>query len=282
MVLTGGKPMKRLTVKDRFKDKVAIITGGSSGIGKSIVEELCKEGARVCFTGLSQSGLEVEKEMIKLGYDVLFCQGDMSDESFCKKVVDDTIKQWGKINYLVNNAFSFVAKGIDATTEDWERSFTVGPMGYARMVQNCLPFMVLEGGGSVVNMSSISAHIAQINRWTYNAAKGAVNQLTKCQALDCAKYGVRVNTISPGWIWSREVEKSAMLDGGGYEKWGPIWGEYHMPGRIGETVECAGPTLFLLSDDASFITGTDLPVDGGYLAMGPEGIGKTTVNAGSN
>ena len=87
--------------------------------------------------------------------------------------------------------------------------------------------------------------------------------------------------MSPGWIWTRELEKAAQIDGGGRKKWEPIWGDYHIMRRVGDPVECAGPTLFLLSDDASFITGTDLPIDGGYLAIGPEGIGTTTVNAGS-
>jgi NAD(P)-dependent dehydrogenase (short-subunit alcohol dehydrogenase family) len=101
-------------------------------------------------------------------------------------------------------------------------------------------------------------------------------------ALDLAKYGIRVNSVSPGWIWTREVYKAAEIDGGGREKWDPIWGEYHMLERCGEPIECAGPTLFLLSDDASFITATDLAIDGGYMGMGPEGLGKTTVLAGSD
>jgi NAD(P)-dependent dehydrogenase (short-subunit alcohol dehydrogenase family) len=185
------------------------------------------------------------------------------------------------VNYLVNNAFSFVAKGEDAAVEDYLRSFSVGPIAYARMVQHCIAPMKEAGGGAVVNMSSISAHIAQVNRWTYNMAKGAVNQLTKCQALDLAKYNIRVNGVDPAWIWTREVEKAAQLDGGGREKWEPVWGSYHMLRRTGEPVECAGPVLFLLSEDASFMTGTHVAVDAGYLAMGPEGIGETTVNAGS-
>jgi NAD(P)-dependent dehydrogenase (short-subunit alcohol dehydrogenase family) len=273
--------MERKVVKERFKDKASIVTGGSAGIGLSIVEELCKEGARVSFTGRSDMGFETQADLKKKGYEAMFIQGDMSDESFCKKVVNETVKKWGKVNYLVNNAFSFTAKGEDANTEDWQRSYFTGPVAYARMVQNVTEPMKKEGGGSIVNMSSISAHIAQINRWTYNSAKGAVNQMTKCQALDLAKYNIRVNSVSPAWIWTREVDKAAQLDGGGKEKWGRIWGQYHMLERCGEPVECAGPTLFLLSDDASFITGTDLPIDGGYLAIGPEGIGKNTVNVGS-
>jgi NAD(P)-dependent dehydrogenase (short-subunit alcohol dehydrogenase family) len=272
----------RKTLKDRFAGKAAIVSGGSTGIGLSIVEELAKEGAAVCFTGVSELGFETEKKLKAAGLEkILFCRGDMVDEAFCAETVAKTAGAFGRVDYLVNNAFSFLAKGETAQTEDWQRSFFVGPVGYARMMQNVLPHMKKAGGGAIVNMSSISAHIAQINRWTYNAAKGAVNQLTKCAALDYAKYGIRVNSVSPGWIWTREVQKAADLDGGGRKKWEPVWGAYHMLERCADPVEVAGPVLFLLSDDASFITGTDLPIDGGYLAMGPEGIGKTTVNAGS-
>jgi NAD(P)-dependent dehydrogenase (short-subunit alcohol dehydrogenase family) len=271
----------RKPLMDRFKGKVSIVTGGSSGIGRAIVEELCKEGASVAFTGISEIGDNTQKELRDQGFDVLFLRGDMIDEEFCRSVVDETVEKWGKVNYLVNNAFSFVAKGIDATTEDWHRSYFVGPVGYARMAQNVMDPMKKAGGGAIVNISSISGHIAQINRWTYNASKGAVRTMTRCMALDLAKYDIRVNSISPAWIWTREVDKAAQLDGGGREKWGPIWGNFHMLRRVAEPVECAGPTLFLLSDDASFMTGTDLPVDGGYLAIGPEGLGETTVNAGS-
>ena len=273
--------MERKAVLGRFSGKIAIVTGGSTGIGYCIVDELCKEGARVSFTGRSDMGYDTEKALREKVFDVLFLQGDMIDEAFCKSVVDKTLERWGQVNYLVNNAFSFIARGLDAQTDDWQRSYFAGPVAYARMVQHVVEPMKSQGGGAIVNMSSISAHIAQVNRWTYNAAKGAVNQMTRCQALDLAQYGIRVNSISPGWIWTREVEKASQVDGGGREKWEPIWGEYHMLGRCADPVECAGPTLFLLSDDASFITGTDLPIDGGYLGMGPEGIGKTTVIAGS-
>jgi len=272
---------QRVFVRDRFKGKVAIVTGGSSGIGRAIAEELCREGASVAFSGISDTGRDTEKQMRAEGMDVLFVKGDMVEESFCARLVETALEKWKKVNYLVNNAFSFVAKGLDATADDWYRSYFVGPVGYARMVQNVVEPMKKEGGGAIVNMSSISAHIAQINRWTYNASKGAVNQMTKCQALDLAKFNIRVNSVSPGWVWTREVEKAAQLDGGGRPKWEPVWGDYHILRRVADPVECAGPTLFLLSDDASFITGADLPIDGGYLAVGPEGIGQTTVNAGS-
>ena len=273
--------ISRVAVQERFRDKVAIVTGGASGIGRAIVEELCKEGASVAFSGLSEIGITTASELAAEGYDVLFLQGDMAEEAFCQQLVAATLAKWGKIHYLVNNAFSFTAKALDATREDWERIFTVGPVAYATMATLVAEPMHQQGGGAIVNMSSISAFIAQPHRWTYNAAKGAVHNLTKCMAMDLAPYGIRVNSISPGWIWTREVYKAANLDGGGREKWDPVWGDYHMLGRCGEPVECAGPTLFLLSDDASFITATDLAVDGGYQGMGPEGLGKTTVIAGS-
>ena len=271
----------RKVIIDRFKGKVAIVTGGSSGIGRAIVEELCKEGASVSYTGISDIGETREKVLTDAGYNVLFIRGDVAEENHCKEVVDKTLEKWCKVNYLVNNAFSFTAKGLDSTRKDWERVLQVGPMAYALMTQLVTEPMKKQGGGAIVNMSSISAFIAQPNRWTYNSAKGAVNTFTKCAALDLAPFGIRVNSVSPGWIWTREVEKAAFVDGGGREKWEPIWGQYHMLERCGNPVECAGPTLFLLSDDASFITATNLMIDGGYLGMGSEGLGKTAVFAGS-
>ena len=274
--------MNHTPVPNRFKGKVAIVTGGASGIGRAIAEEYCKEGGQVLFTGISEAGLRTQKEFQAAGYSTQFLRGDMAEETFCAEVVAKTVAAFGALNHLVNNAFAFTAKALEATTKDWMRSFTAGPLAYARMVQQVLPPMKAAGGGAIVNMSSISAHIAQKDRWTYNAAKGAVNQLTKCQALDLSPFNIRVNNVDPGWIWSNETDKAANLDGGGRAKWDPIWGKYHMLRRMGLAVEVARPTLFLLSDDASFITGTTLMVDGGYLAMGPEGLGETAVIAGSD
>ena len=265
----------------RFKDKVAIITGGSSGIGLAIVEEFCKEGGSVVFTGISDRGIKTQETLKEKGYNTKFFKGDMAFDNVCKGIVDLALSTYNRIDYLVNNAFSFTAEGINATHEDWMRIFNTGPVAYARMVQYTTPHIKKNGGGAIVNMSSISAYIAQIDRWTYNAAKGAVHQLTKCQALDLAPDNIRVNEVAPGWTWSNETDKAADLDDGGREKWGKIWGRFQMLNRMADAVEVARPTLFLLSEDASFITGTTLVVDGGYLAMGPEGLGENTVNAGS-
>jgi len=273
--------MERRPIRDRFKGKVAIVTGGASGIGRAIVEEYCREGGSVCFTGISDAGASTAKELSGAGHAALFLRGDMEDAEFCRSVAPACVQRFGRVDHLVNNAFSFIAKGMDATPEEWDRMMRVGPIAYSLVAASVVEPMKVAGGGAIVNMSSISAFIAQPHRWTYNAAKGAVHNLTKCMAYDFAKHRIRVNSVSPGWIWTREVYKAAAVDGGGREKWDAIWGEYHMLGRCGEPVECAGPVLFLLSDDASFITATDLAIDGGYNGMGPEGLGRTTVLAGS-
>lgn len=273
--------MERKPIPDRFKGKTAIVTGGTSGIGKSVVEELCKEGAFVVFTGRSESGYAVKEELDGLGYHTEFCRGDMSDADFCRYTVQRAAELTGKVNYLLNNAFSFLGKGEDVTTEDFLIMYQAGPFAYARMVQNCAPHMRRQGGGSIVNMSSISAHIAQVNRWTYNSAKGAVNQITKCMAMDLGKDNIRVNSVSPAYTWTRELERGANLDGGGREKWDPIWAKLHMLRRCAEAVEVAAPILFLFSDDASFITGSDIRIDGGYISIGAEGMGDVTANAGT-
>lgn len=261
-----------------LQDKVAIVTGGSTGIGRAIMERLCREGISVTFSGISDGGVTTQRECLDKGYRVEFVQGDMGDERFCHQLTAAALEKWGKVNYLVNNAFSFIAKGLDATREDWLRAMQVGPMGYATMGQVVLEPMKSQGGGAIVNLSSISAHIAQPDRWTYNAAKGAVNQLTRCMALDMSPYNIRVNSVSPGWIWTREVDKAA---GGDRKKWEPVWGKFHMLRRLGTPEECAGPVAFLLSDEASFITGTELMVDGGYHGMGSEGLGEASSFAGS-
>ncbi len=271
---------ERAALRDRFRGKVAIVTGGSAGIGLATVRELCREGASVALTGIEPDmGAEIEKRLKGEGFDILFLCGDMADEKFCHAVVRQALEKWKRVDFLVNNAFSFVAKGRDAARSDWERTFQVGPIAYATMAAAVAEPMKRGGGGAIVNVSSISARIAQPNRWTYNSAKGAVENLTRCIALDLAPFGIRVNSVSPGWIWTREVEKAA---GGDRARWEPVWGEYHMLRRLGEPVEVAAAILFLLSSDAAFITGADLPVDGGYQGLGSEGLGSTSTFAGSH
>jgi NAD(P)-dependent dehydrogenase (short-subunit alcohol dehydrogenase family) len=268
----------RTPIAGRFKGKVALVTGGTNGIGHAIALELLREGAQVVVSGLPADTAEGKRAFAAAGFSPLILAGDMGEENFCRELVAGTVAQHGRLDYLVNNAFSFIAKGLDATRADFLYSLEVGPLGFALMIQLAAEHMKKGGGGAVVNVSSISACIAQPNRWTYNMAKGAVAQLTRCAALDLAPHKIRVNSVSPGWIWTREVDKAA---GGDRATFDPVWGQFHMLARMGHPVEIAGPVLFLLSNDASFITGTNLPVDGGYNSLGPEGLGQNTKIAGT-
>ncbi len=155
----------------------------------------------------------------------------------------------------------YAAKYLDAAREDWKHVMEAGPIAYASMITQFARVHGLDKPGAVVNISSISQYIAQPQRWTYNTAKGAVGQLTKCAAMDLAPY-IRVNSVSPAAVWTDECDAD-------HED--PLFQKMHMINRIIEVEEVAEPVLFLLSDGASAITAADLRVDGGYLSMGVEG-----------
>merc|ERR1719412_2023189 len=158
---------------------------------------------------------------------------------------------------------------------------SVNLAGYSFMVQAVVERIKNHSSGSncsVVNVSSISAHQSQPNRWTYGASKGAINIMTKNMALDLAKFNIRVNSVSPGWIWSPEVAKAAANE---RDKWEPIWGKFHICNRLGELSEVAAAVTFLASKDAAFVNATDLKVDGGYGAMSAEGFGSSSTFAAS-
>lgn len=258
--------------------KVAIVTGGASGIGAATVREFVAEGATVAFLDINaQAGEAAAAAFTAQGARVEFFHTDVSDQAACRAAVIELLARHGRVDYLVNNAASFISKGLTASTADWERSLGVNVRGCTNMVQACFEPMSKQGG-AIVNIASISAAIAQPDRWTYNASKAAIVSLTKCQALDLAPHKIRVNAVSPGWIWTPEVQKAANND---RAKWEPVWGRYHMLRRLGEPREVARSILFLCSDDASFITATNLNVDGGYAGLGSEGLGESSTFAGS-
>ncbi|MDR2618633.1 MAG: SDR family oxidoreductase [Treponema sp.] len=262
-----------------LKGKIAVVTGGSRGIGRAIVERLTEEGVSVLFCGRNgKAGSQALEELkAKYGGQAAFIAADMEDKDTPAKLFAKVKEVYGEPDFLVNNAFPFTAKGIDATYEDWVHTFMAGPAAYARMIAE---FAVsrTKKEGAIVCVSSISGHIAQPRRWTYNAAKGAVKQLIRCAALDLAP-AIRVNCISPGWVKTDEVLKATPKKS--WESTPQAWKEYHLMQRLQEPEEIASATAFLLSDDACAVTGHDLFADSGYLAMGPEGLGKTASFAGS-
>ena len=259
--------------------RAAIVTGAASGIGAATAAEFVRRGVTVGLFDIDGVKGRAQEDRFRVeGGRALFSRVDVADPEACRTAVQAFCEQVGRLDYLVNNAASFLSKGMDATTEEWDHALSVNVRGYAQMATSCFAPMKAAGGGAIVNLSSISGHIAQANRWTYNACKGAILSMTRCMALDMAPAGIRVNSVSPGWTWTPEVAKAAV---GGREKWEPAWGRFSMLRRLAEAEEIARPILFLCSDDASFITGADLPVDGGYLALGTERDGTDSVFEGS-
>lgn len=246
-----------------FQGKVAIVTGGTRGIGRATAEMLLKNGTSVLITGRNEEAGNEAVTYFRQKYDVPVCffEGDMGEEKVCVNVADKAKELFGKVDYLVNNAFPFTAKYVDAKRSDWEHVMSAGPIAYATMMKEYVRVHGAETPGAVVNVSSISQYIAQPHRWTYNTAKGAVGQLTKCAAMDLAPY-IRVNSVSPAAVWTDECDR---------DHDDPFFEKYHMIARVIEAEEVAAPVLFLLSDYAAAITATDLRVDGGYLSMGVEG-----------
>jgi len=245
-----------------FGGVAVVITGGASGIGRATAQAFVAAGAHAVLVDCDAELLDATAAALERATPV---HGDVSRMQDCQAAAAAAEATGLPVRALVSCAVTFLFKGEDATPQDWDASLGVNVKGMAMMASCVAPLLRTAGGGAIVNIASISAHIAQPNRWTYNATKGAVLTLTRCQALDLASDGIRVNSISPGVIWTPQLDR---MTGGDRQTWGPIFGEHHMLGRVGEPEEVASAILFLCGDGASFITGADLPVDGGYLAMG--------------
>lgn len=271
--------MKQLTEQD-FAGKVVVVTGAASGIGAACARAFADRGARLILVDLNSDELANQRAVLATAGDassILVFAIDVTDEDAVADALAVAVAEFGHIDGLVNCAASFINGGRDATRQEWERSLGVNVVASSMLTAQVSRHM--PRGSAVVNISSISAHVAQPKRWTYNATKAAILAMTRGQALDLAREGIRVNAVSPGWIWTPEVEKAA---DGDRAKWEPLWGRFHMLERLGEPSEVAEVVVFLSSDRASFVTGTELLVDGGYSAMGPEGLGYDAQFAGSD
>jgi len=271
--------------KGRFAGQVAVVTGGAGGIGGMIVHRFLNDGATVAILDMNEeNGNQKLAELKLLGFEskAKFYKVDVSSRAACFAAVAAVVADFGKVHHLVNCVAYFGSQSLEATESDWQKTMSVNVMGSSFMVQAVVEQMKnysLSENCSVVNLSSISAHQTQPNRWTYGASKGAVNILTKNMALDLANHKIRVNSVSPGWIWSPEVAKAAGEEGRAV--WEPVWGKFHISKRLGDMSEVAAAVTFLASKDASFVNATDLKVDGGYGAMSAEGHGELVRFAGT-
>lgn len=257
----------------RSERRAAVVTGGAKGIGRATAELLLATGHDVALwdkhADLGAAALYgLTPNQLAGGQRVAFYEVDTSDEDTVRRGARAVADELGEIDFLVNGAAVFVMAGIDATPAEWSTALAVNVMGYALCAKHLLPF--IPDGGAIVNIASVSGHVAQHESLTYNTTKGAVLALTRCLALDLAPRHIRVNSVSPGAIWT-ETNAAGILARYGIGRDGadvhPELGGRHPLGRIGDPSEVASAIAFLLSDAASFITGTDLAVDGGYLAV---------------
>lgn len=252
---------------NRLKDKVAIVTGGAAGIGQATAVLFAEEGAKVVVADLDKTAGEKTVDQIeKSGGEAIFVGTDVSDEKAVRRVCDQTVKRFSKLNILVNNAATFVLKGIEAEVEDWERSLRVNVIGASLMSRYAVEKMKQTGGGAIINLSSISAFIAQPLFVTYSATKAALLQMTRNMAMDLAPLNIRVNCVCPGTILTRATQDHMKRIGMSFEQFLAQEAPAHLLNRVGQPREVAYAILFLASDEASFITGTHLMVDGGYTA----------------
>ncbi len=249
----------------RLQGKVAIITGGARGQGAAEARMFVREGARVVFGDiLDDEGRQVEAEIAAAGGEAVYVRLDVTDEDAWREAVGTAVSRFGKVDILVNNAgIASWDAGDDATVEDWDRIMEVNAKGVFLGTKAVIPAMRAAGGGSIINISSISGMVGQTNIHPgYNASKGAVRVLTKSTAVQHAAEGIRCNSIHPGPVKTPMTER-----GWSDPEWLQAMRRRTPLGRYADPNEIAYGVLFLASDESSFMTGSEMVIDGGVTAL---------------
>ncbi|HTS35021.1 MAG TPA: glucose 1-dehydrogenase [Candidatus Solibacter sp.] len=251
----------------RLKDKVAIITGGTSGIGEATALLFAREGARVTITGRNTGrGSDVVARLKEPGAAAIFLRADVSLSTDCQRAVDETLKAFGRIDILFNNAGVFYPQtALECSEREWDEQIDVNLKGAFLMSKYALPPMIAQKSGVIVNNASGWGIVGGDHAVAYCASKGGVVLMTKAMAIDHGPQGIRVNCICPGDVETPMLPADAKMRGLKWEDY--IAGCATRPlGRVGTVEEIAKAVLFLASGDSSFMTGAALVVDGGGTA----------------
>jgi len=247
----------------KLKDRVAIVTGGGKGIGEEICLGLSREGAKIVIAEIDiENSEEVIKKIKNNGSEVIIVKTDVSDENSINNMVDEAIKHFGKIDILINNAgIRHIKKLLDHTKKDWDEMIAVNLTGPYLSCKAVIPHMIKQGKGKIVNFGSIASFMGRPDRVGYVAAKSGVLGLTRALAVDLTGKNINVNTICPGLI-STPFNKKYAED----PTHGEAWGKETIVGRWGLPTDIVGAAVFLSSDESDFINGSEIKIDGGWLA----------------
>ena len=255
---------------NRMRGKSALVTGAALGIGRACALKLADEGAAVIVTDLDAgNGSLAVEEIRSRGGDAIFVEQDVADEARWDHVMRVVIERYKKLDVLVNNAGVALAKDVEHTTlEEWRWLMSINLEGVFLGTKHAVQTMKANRSGSIVNLSSIEGLVGDPSLAAYNASKGGVRLLTKSAALYCAKagYNIRVNSVHPGYIWTPMVE-NYLKSQGDVAQGRKLLDSLHPIGHVGEPDDIAYGVLYLASDEAKFVTGTELVIDGGYTAQ---------------
>jgi NAD(P)-dependent dehydrogenase (short-subunit alcohol dehydrogenase family) len=247
-----------------FKNKVAIVTGGSSGIGRATALAFAKKGAKVAVVDW-QENTETVDLIKKSGGDALFIKCDVSKSSDVKAMVEETLATFGRLDYAFNNAGieGKSASVQDCSEENWDKTIGVNLKGVWLCMKYEIPEMIKQGKGVIVNCSSVAGLVGFSGLPAYVASKHGVIGLTKTSALECAKLGIRVNAVCPGVIQTPMIDRLTGNDKKAIEQFTNL----EPVGRFGQAEEIANAVIWMCSDGASFVTGHAMAVDGGFVAQ---------------